>query len=84
MVQRAILAVRIVDLTKEERAFGNKVDKAAIAARAEDFVRGLDKDQTARHARALPVRIEMERLRGGPATMDEAAAAPAVETEPKE
>jgi hypothetical protein len=83
MVQRAILAVRIAELTRDEKAAakaaGTKPDLANVAADSEAFVRQLTKDQTARHARALPVRIELERLRGGPATLDEAAAdAPAV------
>lgn len=76
MVQRAILAVRVAELIKSGKADGAKPDKAAIAADSEAFVRQLTKEQTARHARALPVRIELERLRGGPATLDEAAGDP--------
>jgi hypothetical protein len=78
-VRRAILAARIADLKKEARGNGSKLDGqtvAVIMTTAEAWVRGLTDDQAARLVRAEAVQIELAKLRGTKATLDELMAEP--------
>jgi hypothetical protein len=89
-VRRAILAARIADLMREEKAAakeaGYKVKPEALGAitqTGEAWVRGLTDDQAARLVRAEAVQIELAKLRGTKATLDELLADPAPATEPE-
>ena len=92
-VRKAILAARIADLMRDEKAAarnaGTKVESgvlAAIPAKAEAWARGLTDDQAARLAKGEAVLIELAKLRGTKSTMDELLAepAPAAGPEPNE
>ena len=73
-VRRAILGVRVVELKREAKAAGSKLDAVTIADladRAESWVRGLTDDQAARLARAEAVQVEMARAKGAKGTLAE-------------
>ena len=86
-VKKAILAVKIGDLTKAARSGGSKPDKALIATQAEAWVRGLSDEQLKKLQAVEAVAVELARLRGHKASsLDEALAtagepAPAAEEE---
>ena len=67
-VRRAILGVRVVELKREAKAAGSKLDAVTIADLAD---RGLTDDQAARLARAEAVQVEMARAKGAKGTLAE-------------
>jgi hypothetical protein len=85
-IRRAILAARIADLKREARGNGSKLDGPTVAAvtqKAEEWVRVLTDDQAGRLVRAEAVQIELAKLRGTKATLDELLAEPAPGAEPE-
>jgi hypothetical protein len=75
-VRRAIMAVRVAELIKAARGADEKIDRPAIQTKAEEWVRGLTDDQAARLARAEAVQIELAKLRGTKATLEDLLGTP--------